>query len=93
MKSKEQYFIELLNSLIVKPYDKYPFWVSYVGKHNDMIYISYDKKNNIAYLNYNKIWKVFESLNDYNKIREITGVLLERHLKLKGVTTEISYRE
>jgi len=87
MKSKEEYFIELLKVLKPETINEYPDYIFYVYK--DKIYIEYNKKNNYAWLDYNRIWSIF--LSKYNcshqKIKKITTDLVEEHLKLKGVTT------
>ena len=87
LKSKEDYFIEILKVLKPKTLNEYPNSIFYV--YNGKIYIQYDKKNNYAWLDYNRIWSIFESKYhcNYQEIKDITEHLLEEHLKLRGVTT------
>ena len=86
-KSKEDYFIELLKVLKPKTLNEYPDSIFYVYK--DKFYIEYNKKTNHAWVDYNRIWKIFSSKYHCNsqEIKKITTDLLEEHLKLKGVTT------
>ena len=84
MKSKEEYFIELLKCLTIKTSDKYPGSVFYL--YNDKVYMEHIEKNGYLFVNYDKIWSVFESkysLN-YKEIRELIKIQVEEHLK--GVT-------
>jgi len=87
MKSKEDYFIELLKVLKPKTLNEHPDYIFYVYK--DKLYIEYNKKTNHAWVDYNRIWKIFSSKYHCNsqEIKKITTDLLEEHLKLKGVTT------
>ena len=84
----KEYFIEFLNSLTTKLDSKYPDYIFYLNNKNKIV-IEYDKKFNIAWLDYDKIWSVFETKYHlkYQEIKELTGPMLEQHLKLKGVTT------
>ena len=86
----KEYFIEFLNSLTTKLDSKYPDYIFYLNNKGKIV-IEYDKKSNIAYLDYYKIWSVFETKYHlkYQEIKELTGPMLEQHLKLKGVTTGI----
>ena len=84
----KEYFIEFLNSLTTKLDSKYPDYIFYLNNKNKIV-IEYDKKFNIAWLDYDKIWSVFETKYHlkYQEIKELTEPMLEQHLKLKGVTT------
>ena len=86
-KSKEDYFIEILKVLKPKTLDNYPDSIFYVYK--DKYFIEYSITNNWAWLDYNRIWKIFSSKYHCNsqEIKEITEHLLEKYLKLKGITT------
>ena len=88
----KEYFIEFLKSLTTKLDPEYPNYIFYLNNKNKIV-IEYDKKSNIAYLDYYKIWSVFETKYHlkYQEIKELTGPMLEQHLKLKGVTTGIPY--
>jgi len=86
-KSKEEYFVELLKVLKPETINNYPDYIFYIYK--DKFYIKYNKKNNYAALDYNRIWSIFLSKYkcDYMEIKKITTDLVEEHLKLMGVTT------
>ena len=87
LKSKEDYFIELLKVLKPKTLNEYPDSIFYIYK--DKFYIEYNKRIKYAWLNYNRIWSIFESKYHCScrEIKEITGHLLEEHLKLRRPTT------
>mgnify|MGYP001559330980 CR=1 FL=1 len=84
----KEYFIEFLKSLTTKLDPEYPDYIFYLNNKNKIV-IKYNKKLNNAWLDYEKIWSVFETKYHlkYQEIRKITGLMLEQHLKLKGVTT------
>ena len=85
----KEYFIEFLKSLTIKLDSKYPDYIFYLNNKNKIV-IKYNKKFNTAWLDYYKIWLVFETKYHlkYQEIKELTGTMLEQHLKLKGVTTD-----
>lgn len=90
----EELFLQFFDGLTV-PFDreKYPNYIFYFDKNNYCA-AEYDSKTNEFWVNYDKVWKVFEttfSLN-YTSTRELLNRLVEEHFKLKGVTTIPSYR-
>ena len=91
-KSKEEYFIELLNNLTIKTSDKYPDLIFYLYK--DEIYLEYNQKTKHVWVNNRRIWSKFESkysLN-YGEIQGLTTGLVEEHLKLRGITTNAVFK-
>jgi hypothetical protein len=70
------------------------FWLEksdYIGWYKDKkSIIFYDRKTKILYLNYYKIWSVFESkfgLND-KQIKELCGGIFTQHFNCDVVTTK-----
>ena len=87
----EKIFISLshLDKLEIKfDFIRYKYYILYF--YNESCLFQQDKKNNYFFINYVKIWLIFEmkfSL-DYDDIQSITKDLVERHFKLKDTTTK-----
>ena len=86
----EKLFLELshLNELEIKfDHIKYEDYIFYFYNENELFY--QDKKNDYIYINYNEIWLIFERKFDliYGDIQVITKKIVEKHFKLKDITT------
>ena len=81
---QEKLFFSLFNGLrLVKEYNSIYFF------NGIQYFFEYDLKYNVFYCSYSMVWVVFKNkynLNDNEIIDLITGIL-ERHLKLVGITT------
>lgn len=91
-KSKEERFLELIQGIdISRPivdFEQYPSSMFWVDKDGNYI-AEYDFKDSRFWFSDNRIWSVFESefgLN-YNEIQDFTKTMVEKHFKIKGVTT------
>jgi len=53
-----------------------------------------DLKNTEFWFNYDKIWSVFESKfgMNYSEIQSFMNGMVEKHFKIRGVTTKLDYR-
>ena len=87
--SKEQFFLDCLNGCSILIKKEFPDSIFYVK--NDVIWMEYDSKKKYFYLKDDRIWFVFESkfgLDD-EVIKNFTRSMVEKYLKLSGVTTRI----
>lgn len=92
VKDKEYYFKELLNYLTIKEDKiKYPDYIFYFK--DDRCYFEYNTKNNYFYVNYDKVWKVFETKYhmNYNDTQSFIKKLVEDHFKLRGIILGSNY--
>lgn len=84
---KEKLFLQLahLDNLDIKfDFIEYKYELFYIYKDNCLFY--QEKKSKCFYINFDKIWEVFEnkfSLN-YKKIQKIMNGMVKKHFKLKG---------
>ena len=93
--SKQEYeklFLSLshLDELEIKfDFIKYKKHIFYF--YNETELFDQDKKSRYFYINYDEIWSFFEKNFGlkYNDIQSITKELVERHFKLKDITTNI----
>jgi hypothetical protein len=85
----EKLFLQFFDGCVARfDREKYPNSIFYFDKDGNFL-AEYSEKNNTSYLNYHKVWKVFEteySLN-YSSAKELMDRLVEEHFKLKDVTT------
>jgi hypothetical protein len=83
----ERFLIPIFQSLTEHYLDKYPDSVFY--KYKGETYFEYNKKNDIFWYNYNKIYKVLESKYDINnqEQRELIKGMVWEVLNLKVSTT------
>ena len=81
----EQFIIDLLEKSTTKSGDLHKVWFN---QENEWI-IEYDIENDWFWLHYDRIWVFFESKYKLGRqqIKDITKILLERHLKCKVATT------
>jgi len=83
----EDFFLDCLNGCSILIKKEFPDSIFYVK--NNEVWMEYDSKTNIFVLRYDRIWSVFESkfgLDDV-VIKSFTKSMVEKHLKLSGVTT------
>ena len=83
-------FLNMYNNLDVVQSEEEPDWTlfRYKPKENLMIY---DRKNDVVYINYHKIWSVLQNnfeLN-YNETQKLTERWLDEVYNLRGVTTTV----
>ena len=87
----EQFFLECLNGCSILIKKEFPDSIFYVK--NDVIWMEYDSKKKYFHLRNDRIWVIFEikfGLDDM-LIKSFTQSMVEKYLKLSGVTTsEIS---
>ena len=86
---KEKLFLELtyLDDLEIKfDFIEYKEYIFYFYKDDYLFY--QDKKNMKFYINYYKIWSVFESKFNinYEEIREFMKGMIDKHFNLKDYT-------
>ena len=90
----EKLFLELahLDELDIKfDFIEYKNYIFYF--YNETELFDQYKKSRDFYINYNEIWSFFKTnynLN-YDDIKSITKDLVERHFKLKDITTNMNY--
>jgi hypothetical protein len=86
-KDYENWFKEQLTNLKISKSTKYSEYLIY-KKDGDVLY-NYNEKNGWFYIDFNKIWSVFESkyhLN-YYEISLLSKGMVEEHFNLIGITT------
>ena len=83
----EDFFLECLNGCSILIKKELPDSIFYVK--NNEVWMEYDSKTNIFVLRYDRIWSVFESKFDLDDvvIKSFTKSMVEKYLKLSGVTT------
>ena len=87
----EQFFLNCLNDCSILIKNEYPNSVFYIK--DNVVWMEYESKNKYFYIRYHKIWSIFESKFglDYASIQSFTQSMVEKHLKLSGVTTNFCY--
>ena len=83
----EDEFRKIMKDVIEKKDPDYPNTILYVGKNDNYVYIEYDQKNRSVWVDYKKLWSIFESKYDLNndKTIEFFKYILKRDYDLRGV--------
>ena len=83
-------FLHLFDDLNVVQSEETPDWTLFKYEKRNKLMV-YNRKRDIVYINYNKIWRgleiVFFKLNDF-EIQELTQEWLGEVYDLRGVTTK-----
>jgi len=83
-------FLHLFDDLNVVQSEENPDWTLFKYEKRNKLMV-YNRKSDIVYINYNKIWRgleiVFFELNDF-EIQELTQEWLYEVYDLRGVTTK-----
>ena len=83
-------FLHLFDDLNVVQSEENPDWTLFKYEKRNKLMV-YNRKRDIVYINYNKIWRgleiVFFELNDF-EIQELTQEWLDEVYDLRGVTTK-----
>ena len=83
-------FLHLFDNLNVVQSEETPDWTLFKYEKRNKLMV-YNRKSDIVYINYNKIWRgleiVFFELNDF-EIQELTQEWLDEVYDLRGVTTK-----
>ena len=73
----------------------YPDKIYYVDKNdNSKVYMEYDQKTKYVWIDYKKLWSVFQfkyGLN-YQKTKDFFKGILKRDYNLRGVTPRYAYK-
>jgi hypothetical protein len=89
--SPEKLFLQFFDGCTVRfDRENYPDYIFYFDKDENYL-ADYFVKSNRFYINYHKVWEVFEtefSLN-FSSTKSLLNRLVEEHFKLKDVTTEL----
>lgn len=88
----EDEFRDIMKDAIEKTNLNYPNKIYYVDKNNNKeIYMEYDQKTKVVWIDYIKLWSIFESkysLN-YDETSEFFKGMLREHYGLRGITPNI----
>ena len=83
-------FLHLFDDLNVVQSEENPDWTLFKYEKRNKLMV-YNRKSDIVYINYNKIWRgleiVFFELNDF-EIQELTQEWLYEVYDLRGITTK-----
>ena len=62
--------------------------IYYVDKNDNYVYIEYNQKSKYVWIDYKKLWSVFESKYDLNyvEVRDFFKGILKRDYNLRGIT-------
>jgi hypothetical protein len=87
----EELFLQFFDGCTVRfDRENYPDYIFYFDKDENYL-ADYFVKSNRFYINYHKVWEVFEtefSLNS-SSTKSLLNRLVEEHFKLKDVTTTV----
>jgi hypothetical protein len=85
----EKLFLQFFDGCVVRfDRENYSDHIFYFDKDGNYL-AEFRSKSNAFYINYSKVWEVFEtkySLN-YSSTKELMNRLVEEHFKFKGVTS------
>ena len=83
----EDEFRKIMKDVIEKKDPDYPNTILYVDKNDNYVYIEYDQKNRSVWIDYKKLWSIFESKYDlnYEKTIEFFKHILKIDYDLRGV--------
>ncbi len=84
----EDEFLEIMRNVIEETDKKYPDSVLYVDKNTNQIYIKYDQKSRYLWINYDKLWSIFEKKYhlEYEEIQRFFKDMMGEHYNLRDIT-------
>ena len=88
-KEKESFFIECVNGCQIHLSERYPDSIFY--KKDGEVIMEYEKKNDVFWFHYNKIWEIFgERFGiEPDDIEVFTRSMLQEHFKIKVNETTV----
>ena len=86
----EDFFLDVIDGIKIKEQDKFPrsvFW-----EKNGEILFEQDLEANHLWVDYDKIWKVFETIFglNYQEIKDLLKGMVEEYPNWKGLTPSYS---